>query len=394
MFRRMMVFLLCFLFVSVFAFPLQVNSLNYPLQEDYAPIVIYGNEDLIIQASEEGWEGTGDAGSPIFIENVKIKSDSCGIRIEDVSLYFSIKNCLIEPNSTEMNHTFGILILNCNQSSIEECVITGYEFGITLHNADHVVVYRTEIVESVCGVFVNECNNVWLHSLDVIVCDVGIRLNHTYNVYIDQTIIDYPIQSGIECLLDTGTLLRHNVIYGPHQGVLVSGSENWVMEESVVHSCDFGIDMIDAYDGYVIRSMIMNCSMSGIKLSDNTGNITIVECWLGPSNFQNAQDDGAGNNWCLEYDELGNYWSDYDGSGHYLIPGKAESIDLYPLSLEDAPEWEDVVTGIGVPPNFTNPTDPTTNPDTFGDLPAIGFAAASVVVVLLVAVLMLRSRTS
>ncbi|MFW9925873.1 MAG: hypothetical protein ACFFDM_03785, partial [Candidatus Thorarchaeota archaeon] len=118
-----------------------------------------------------------------------------------------------------------------------------------------------------------------------------------------------------------------------------------------------------------------------------------LECWLGPGNAMNAQDDGDENMWCEEVLQIGNYWSDYIGEGSYTIPGSAESVDLYPTSLEDAPSWEDVVTVDGVPTDNGSTNGSTTDGNPFGE-PTLIVAMASAVVILLVAVAMLRSRVS
>jgi hypothetical protein len=47
------------------------------------------------------------------------------------------------------------------------------------------------------------------------------------------------------------------------------------------------------------------------------------------NNEGNACDDGARNNWSIT--GIGNYWSDYSGTGEYRIPGSAISIDYYPF---------------------------------------------------------------
>ncbi|TFG27653.1 hypothetical protein EU528_12440 [Candidatus Thorarchaeota archaeon] len=394
MVRRVILGFICFLFVSSCTYPMMVTSLNYPELSEHAPIAINGNEDLTSQAANEGWLGTGSEDSPIVIADMKIKSESSGIRIEEVSLYFVIENCLIEPYEMESDPHFGIFIENCHHASIEMCVVVGYNIGIFLGNADNAYVYRTEIMSSGFGVFVNESSAVWLHSLDIIVCDIGIRLNHTLYAFIDQTIIDYPIESGIECIKDSGTLLRHNALYGPQQGVVVAESENWVMEETMIHSCGIGIDMIDVSGGFVLRSMISNCSLYGINLNTHTTNITTVQCWLGPNNTQNAQDNGVGNHWCEDYSQIGNYWSDFSGEAPYLIPGDAMSLDLYPTSLDDAPDWNDVITGEGAPIDNTTASSSVTNTDydSLISTSAMVISFASLVVIMMMVVLMIRSK--
>ncbi len=389
--RRVMVPVIGILLLSSFAIPLHVAAPDIYQPEVHDPIVIDGNEALLEVADSEGWLGTGSEESPIIIKGLNITSETVGIHIANVDLHFRIEECLIIASESTAYWSFGILIQNCENASIERCVIWNQEFGICLWNSDTAYVYRTEIFESFFGVFVNKSSGVWLHSLDIVVCKVGIRLNSSVYTHVDQTIIDHCEYSGIECIEDYGTMFRHNHIIGSEVGVAMAMNENWVIEESIIETCDIGIEAFHTTGGFVLRSMIKNCSLLGAKLGMSTSNVSLVENWFGPDNTQNAQDDGIENFWCEEYSQIGNYWSDYSGEGPYLIPGDAESLDLYPMSLEDAPKWEDVVT---IEDGTTTGNDRTTE-----GTPPIGnttllVAAASVVVIVLVAVAMTRSRVS
>jgi len=56
-----------------------------------------------------------------------------------------------------------------------------------------------------------------------------------------------------------------------------------------------------------------------------------------------AYDDGENNNFYDSNTNEGNYWSNYDYSGGYIIDGSSNSIDLYPLedgkTVPDIPEF-------------------------------------------------------
>ncbi len=385
-----MVILIGIILVSSFAFPIQIDAQDIYNPEEHEPISIDSNENLILTASQEGWPGDGSEESPIVIKGLSITSISYGIHIANVDLHFRIEECLIQSSDAGLDWRFGILIENCSQASVEKCVIWNQTFGICLSNSDAAYVYRTEIYESIWGVFVNESSGAWLHSLDIIVCKVGIGINGSSYTYVDQTIIDHSMYSGIECINDYGTVLRHNQIIGSEVGVVMAENENWAFEESIIESCNIGLKTIFSSVGNVLFSMIRNSSESGISLSTYCSNITILKNWFGPDNTQNAHDDGEGNNWSDTYSQEGNYWDDYSGNGTYLIPGNAGSVDLYPISLEDAPNWEDVVTFDG------GSSDGNTSTDANGlfDVPTLAVAAASAFIIILMAVAMLRSRVS
>ncbi len=387
-----MVILTGIILVSSLAYPAQVYAADIFNPVEHEPIAIDGNEDFIIAANEEGWPGDGSEESPIVIKGLSIMSISYGIHIANVDLHFRIEECLIQSTEVSSELRYGILIENCSQASIENSIIWDQTFGILLSNSDAAYVYRTEIYESFWGVFVNESSNVWLHSLDINVCKVGIGINGSRYTYVDQTIVDNSLYSGIEMMDDYGTLLRHNHIVGSEVGVLMAVNANWVIEGTIIESSNIGLATIASSGGYFLYSLIKNSSESGINLDTHSSNITILTNWFGPNNTQNAHDDGEGNNWCDTYSQEGNYWDDYSGNGTYLIPGNAESVDLYPTSLEDAPNWEDAITNVGGPRDSDVTTNHSGSIDEPIDGPTLVVAAASALIIVLVAVAMLRSR--
>ena len=82
--------------------------------------------------------------------------------------------------------------------------------------------------------------------------------------------------------------------------------------------------------------MLVGNGEYGIQLSDDSDNNAIHHNSFfanGQNNLKNSQacDNGTYNLW---YDETlleGNYWSDYSGTGSYLISGSAAASDPYPF---------------------------------------------------------------
>jgi len=381
--RRTSILMLSILLLLPFINPIQVAAPDLIQLDEHLPININGNANFQMIAETEEWVGTGTEESPIVITSLNISSESYGIKISNVDLYFRIEDCLITKNKTSEHSQFGILLENCTRASIESCVIVEHEFGICLADADGAVVKRTEIYDSFFGVFANWSSNVRLLSLDIVMCKIGVRLNHTVYAYIDQTIIDHCEYAGIEGICDSGTLLRHNSIIGSEVGITWAANTDWVIEESMIWSCENGLVAYHTNGGFLIESWIKDCSILGIVLGSLSYNISITGNLFGPNNTQNALDDGEANWWYDEYSQLGNYWSDYSGDGPYTIPGSAGSVDLYAASLEEAPNREDETTA-----ETTNTTD---NP--FSDQ-ILMIAVVAAIVILLASMAMFRSRVT
>jgi len=71
----------------------------------------------------------------------------------------------------------------------------------------------------------------------------------------------------------------------------------------------------------------------GVLLGPNSSGDVIFLNVIGPNGVANARDRGSANKWDDDV-SLGNYWSDYNGTGVYPIPGTAGSVDRFPSSIE------------------------------------------------------------
>jgi len=179
--------------------------------------------------------------------------------------------------------------------------------------------------------------------------------------------------------------------YVPHGGIIINGnndfanqaaSEGWPGNGSIVNPYVLQDLSITGWNNLSIMNVsccfvVRNCELvaaAGVfscVYLDSTSNGHIESCQvgsayygviLGPatsgnmvynnsfdSNGINAWDDGLGNSW----DDgvgIGNRWSDYAGSGVYLIGGIAGSVDRYPSKYT------------GPPLTTTEPTFTTTEP--------------------------------
>ena len=98
----------------------------------HAPIHINGNSDFASQAGSEGWAGDGSQKNPYVIQNYEINAFSeDGIRIENTSVYFIIRNCKI------YNGRYGIYLKNVKNGIVEN--VNCYEnlLGIGFNNSEN-----------------------------------------------------------------------------------------------------------------------------------------------------------------------------------------------------------------------------------------------------------------
>jgi parallel beta-helix repeat protein len=123
-------------------------------------------------------------------------------------------------------------------------------------------------------------------------------------------------------------------------GITLDSSNNCTIKNCSIIDSYQGIYITDSSDCQIYFNHIGNNSEYGVVLTDTTNPwenqpVTIFLNSFIDNNLDGtsqASDNGTSNYWYYLDLEQGNYWSDWNGTGSYSIPGSANAVDLYPLS--------------------------------------------------------------
>jgi parallel beta-helix repeat protein len=210
-------------------------------------------------------------------------------------------------------------------------------------------------------------NDVLIRGFTVRNGEIGIRTISQANLAIRECNISKNSNNGIFALFSSGTTIQNNIIEHDHEGILVSESQSFSIEENEVFQNDgLGISTNASSYGLVVNNKVHENALYGIFIPESTncaifGNNVSQNLNIGISveesssilvydnniidNIDQAYAYPAGNwNYSLE----GNYWSNYHGN------------DTNYDGTGDQPHYE----------NFTNP--PTYVADYH---PLMGFAS-------------------
>ena len=105
---------------------------------------------------------------------------------------------------------------------------------------------------------------------------------------------------------------------------------------------------------------IVNNTNYAIKLDSETNYTTIYNNLLIDNNkggLSQGYDDGIENTWYNSTFKIGNYWSDWNGTGSYAIDGAANSVDFYPIEDFDddgMPNYWEIEYGLNPLSNDAN----------------------------------------
>jgi parallel beta-helix repeat protein len=138
---------------------------------------------------------------------------------------------------------------------------------------------------------------------------------------------------GISVVVCSNIEITGNFITGSDYGIMSQFTDYCNISFNIVSRNLVGIELYYCTNWLVLNNTVIENGDVGIKLAENTYSITLFGNEIGWNNASNALDNGFSNAWDDSIAQ-GNYWSDYEGTGQYSIPGTAESVDYYPAVLE------------------------------------------------------------
>ncbi|MHA2372705.1 MAG: right-handed parallel beta-helix repeat-containing protein, partial [Candidatus Thorarchaeota archaeon] len=282
----------------------------------------------------------------------------------------------------------GLFLEKVKNSSVTHNTITNASIGITSFKSDQLFINNNSIDSKTEGILLDLTTNSEVTDNIIYNSDNGIHLTGSYNNKINSTIV-HSTKSGIliegsaNCQMVNsevhssvfgvfissldGFLLLNNSIHNNNFGVYVAFSSSVQLLNNSINKNRYGVYLSSLNTGYLSWNIISQNTMDGVYskssksinmtrniINDNQGiGINLIGtagCWifdneLGWNTKDNAVDDQgsiltAGNNWD-DGIKVGNAWSDYKGSGVYLISGQKDSVDRHPsaiLSIDNPPD--------------------------------------------------------
>jgi len=156
--------------------------------------------------------------------------------------------------------------------------------------------------------------------------NVTIEENEIYNAYG----IGGGPACGIMVYLSDNASLLHNILgHNSENGITVSNSMTGEVIGNTIYDSEYnGLSMIFASGWTISHNVIYDNGGPGIAMNAPTSDNLIYYNDIGWSGEFLVLDNGVGCDW--NYTTIGNWYSDYSGTGTYSIPGSASEIDYYP----------------------------------------------------------------
>ena len=246
------------------------------------------------------------SGSSTITNNTCFDNGGRGISLEDSG------SSTVANNICNSNH-YGIRLEHSGSSTIANNTCNDNDRGIRLFDSDFSTIAN------------NICNDNGGR---------GIRLEDSGSSTVTNNICNNNLYAGISLYVSGSSSVANNTCNNNRDvGISLefSGSSIVVANNSCINN-DFGIRIEFSFNDLIVWNMLVGNGAYGIELSGDS-DINVIHHNDFVANGQNtsqAYDNGTDNQWYEETTMEGNYWSDYNGTGSYLIAGSAGTSDPYP----------------------------------------------------------------
>jgi parallel beta-helix repeat protein len=177
----------------------------------------------------------------------------------------------------------------------------------------------------------------------------GMRIDEVNNVVISEFTIKNSggggqEDAGVAIYKGNGNTVSNLIITGNSVGISIyQGSNNNIVSGNVIESnSGYGINLYASNDNKIFNNNIKNNKIGIYAYTSKTNSIysnNLID------NKDQAYDSTGLNSW--DFDKMGNYWSDYKGSGEYVITlGGKNAKDNFPQARAFSVKSEPIPTQI------------------------------------------------
>ena len=278
---------------------------------------------------------------------------------------------IIGNNITD-NYANGISVQGSDNATVlQNHVVENFAHGIFVELSNHVVIEENYIYGNGegllpepegpgCGVYA-----IWSDYCQVIDNEffgnalTSITMEQSDFCYIANNFMNHSYDHGIRVYDAQNVTIEENEIYnaygiggGPACGIFVQQSDDSSLVNNILgKNSENGITIYSSEDGEVIGNTIFDSEVYGLVMGETSGwNIShnVIYDNGGPGIYMQGPtvdnliyyndigwsgeflvvDNGMGNYW--NYSTIGNWYSDYNGTGTYTISGTASEVDYHP----------------------------------------------------------------
>ncbi len=321
--------------IMIFSSRVVINEISMP--DVYSPISVILSTDITMRNITLTGSGVGIA--VLRSKDVSIQECSIETSFESVKIRRSSN---IEISNCKLFGGYGISGENTRKLVIEQNTFY-MEGGEPWQNRHAINLYQIDD-SAITGNLIKDGDIIIYDGYYTTISDNVITFTTEYGVGIGITSTFHSIIKGnsikrgtvgINVYSSGEILVENNSITQSMEGLFLSNVKRSVVTRNEIVSCaGNGIAVYWSYRVNFTRNVIWDNAGYGIKFESDSDNCMVYHNEIGKNYMGNAYDDGIDNIWD-DSEGFGNYWSDYNASGKYEILGDANSVDNYPMFINE-----------------------------------------------------------
>ncbi len=210
----------------------------------HTPMVLNGNSDFIIRATNEGWPGDGNKSTPYIIDGFIFNNTAIAIEIRNTDLYFKISDCLFMNGGSGAIYFYNVLNSNITSNFLINNIGSGTG-GINLESCINNTIHNNLCYNSSqIGIHLDSSSyNNRIANNTVNLSEVGIYIasysedNHIYQNRAFENMYGIRIS-----LSDLNSVYNNTCFNSSLYGISIQqGDKNSVFNNSIFSSTDFGL---------------------------------------------------------------------------------------------------------------------------------------------------------
>ncbi|MFW9847658.1 MAG: NosD domain-containing protein [Candidatus Thorarchaeota archaeon] len=239
----------------------------------HGPIVIDGDFQFNLTASNEGWPGNGSAVDPFIIDGLSIDrggvAGSC-INITNTRVNFTISNC--ELIGASVSSGSGIYLENVSFGQLKANTATSNRYGVNLQNStDCSIIDSIFTGNSIDGIFLNfSISNMLINNTCTSNGYAIYLLNTDGNTVENNTCTSNSY--GIYLVSTTGDTITNNTCIGSNYGFYLDSTAGVKVTNNTDSSSIYGIYLLNSNNNEVSNNTLLNDFYESIYLDNSDGN--------------------------------------------------------------------------------------------------------------------------
>ncbi|MDD1769837.1 MAG: right-handed parallel beta-helix repeat-containing protein, partial [Methanomassiliicoccales archaeon] len=260
---------------------------------DHGTIQIDGNAQFLAQATGEGWPGSGTLSDPYLIKgyHILVPPNGTGIQISNVGLFFSIRDCLVEPLDPEAyyNPEAGFNITSSKAVDITSVRTYAMGEGALIVGTDGVSITNCTLAQcGLVGMYVVGSRNVTLASCSFAGAAFGMALESTDNVILRANSFVGAEFAACNCVDAARTTFESNTCVGcalifaagVTADTLAIPENNTVNGDPIFfrRGVDFAWETVSGIYGFVYLYNCSNAVIKSLTMDGTTYCVNLEQC--------------------------------------------------------------------------------------------------------------------